>query len=549
MSKNINKILLVVGLVLLTLWIDNRFLSVNIDKYLSFHLVESSLFMVSSYLSVLFLLVLLSIILLASKKIISYTLLFIYITLWLLDINYKLIGGDGFNVNELTNIIHSPEFILEALSTYFSLKAVIYSSLIILYWIVVYIIVNKYIFVTKFSFKLSFSFIMLILFIDIVVYKKIHHFYHYPTNIRLLHTSVNKLILTAPLRKRIIPIINKSKKKLNIDNVIFIVDESIRGDILSLNKFHIDTTPYLRTHSHDIINLGVAVSSFTESYESNLIMRTGVREGTLPDTKRINEKNMPLVYYAKQMGYYTTILDAQGSGIVNGLRKSDEKYIDKIISHKDLNCSIPFRDHKFINIIANTINKHKKNYIFFNKYGSHFKYEDTYPLKKQYMFTPNKTYKEKRLNNYYNSLRWSVDDFWKQLVSRIKNKNVVVIYVSDHGQSLMEDPHYKRTHAGNKVEQSIVPLWLYAPDKVKKNLFENFGIEWLENKNHLTQFEIFPTILKLMGIKTNQLSIFDKINFNRKIYYFAPNGGMGRLQIIQKCLYNKKEEVLCQKYQ
>jgi len=527
---------------LLVLIFDELFLNLELYKHLMFHIWASPLSMTISYIAVVFIVELLSILLLLSHRYIASVLLILYTIIWLLDINYSLIGGDGFTFNEWKNIIDNSEFIVDGLTMYFSIKGFIYSLIVSLFWYFLYRYLRK-----KISYRLSIQdtvmVICILLLIDFLVYHKIHKFKHYPTNLKVLHQIFVASYCRGNILDRVEPKHLKIDKSKSFPNIIFIVGESVRGDKLQINGFEKETTPYLVKHQSEIINLGLCVSSFTQSHESNMIMRTGIDMDIIPDISHLHNTYEPLVFYAKKAGYYTMLLDAQSNGITNGLRDVDKQWIDKIVGVDKLNCTIPYRDLTLIKEIVKVLNRKQKTFIHFNKYGSHFNYDDTYPREFEF-FKPtnltrsskNSNFKDKRLNSYYNSLRWGVDYFFKELIERIKDKDVIVIYISDHGQSLLEDINYKRTHAGDKVEQSIVPLFIYVTPKAKDRLFSLYGKDFLKNKNKLSQFEIFPTILKLLGVETTKLSLFDKIP-KRDRYYFSPEGSIGELIFVKKHLF------------
>ena len=54
-----------------------------------------------------------------------------------------------------------------------------------------------------------------------------------------------------------------------VEKVILIVDESIRADILGINGYAKDTTPYLRSLRAGIVNFGLAASSSNCSLATN----------------------------------------------------------------------------------------------------------------------------------------------------------------------------------------------------------------------------------------------------------------------------------------
>ena len=148
--------------------------------------------------------------------------------------------------------------------------------------------------------------------------------------------------------------------------------------------------------------------------------------------------------------------------------------------------------------------KNELNFIYINKLGAHFPYEGKYPedatkySPHMALFEPlSDDSREKLINSYKNVIRWNVGGFFKQLVRTGQLENTVVIYTSDHGQNLFDQG--VSTHC-NRISdspyQALVPLFIMTRNKSLLDIFEkNSSI----NKNMTSHFNIFPTILTLMG--------------------------------------------------
>jgi glucan phosphoethanolaminetransferase (alkaline phosphatase superfamily) len=95
--------------------------------------------------------------------------------------------------------------------------------------------------------------------------------------------------------------------------VLFIVDESVRGDYLGINGCPIDTTPYLCT-CPNLVNFGIGCSAANSSTASNVILRVGTRLDQLPDKAQLSLRTPSSFQYAKAAGYKTYFLDGQGCG-------------------------------------------------------------------------------------------------------------------------------------------------------------------------------------------------------------------------------------------
>ncbi len=68
---------------------------------------------------------------------------------------------------------------------------------------------------------------------------------------------------------------------------------------------------------------------------------------------------------------------------------------------------------------------------------------------------PGATGREKPVNIYDNGIRFPVDEFFRVFVSDTTNQNYVILYTSDHGQTLAEHGQVY-THA--KADKAIVDV-------------------------------------------------------------------------------------------
>ena len=77
------------------------------------------------------------------------------------------------------------------------------------------------------------------------------------------------------------------------NNIVLILDESIRGDYLSVNTPETNTTPllenYLRNYPANLFNYGLMISSATYTYPSRFMLLTGLQE--LPDDDKRASKS------------------------------------------------------------------------------------------------------------------------------------------------------------------------------------------------------------------------------------------------------------------
>lgn len=289
--------------------------------------------------------------------------------------------------------------------------------------------------------------------------------------------------------------------------VIVIVDESVRGDLLGINGSARDTTPYLASMSDRYLNFGVACAASNLSSSTNAILRSGLRLDQLPDQKQRALKQPSIFQYAKAAGYRTCFLDAQ---YVSG--KKSNYMSDRDLAGFDVvywaatdepdSTKRYRRDQLLAQRIIELLADGEPTFIWANKYGAHFHYEQTYPEEER-VFVPSMkagapidtSTMEEVQNSYANALRWSVDSFFRT-IAPLLDDDTVVLYTSDHGQSFKEGSRTS-TH-GNRIappkSQAKVPLLGWGG--LLKQRFPD-GIAAFRDR--VSHYQVFPTLLVLMG--------------------------------------------------
>jgi glucan phosphoethanolaminetransferase (alkaline phosphatase superfamily) len=264
------------------------------------------------------------------------------------------------------------------------------------------------------------------------------------------------------------------------NNIVMVLDESVRGDHLSLNGYSKSTTPYLEELNQKglLKNWGIAASASTCSLSSHNLLITGLKTEEMPDTDDMVKKVPSVFEYAKAMRYKTYYFDGQMNTFWGGTR-DDLTYIDSwqnisdFIKSENWRVFIDFDIAKKVNEIISTSTG---NFIFIFKHGNHTPYNKNFPSDET-TWTPSfegwrpnysgieyKVSDEEMtafINSYDNAIKYNLDNFFKNLASdynKLPNETVI-IYTSDHGQTLSEDG-LKYSHCGNNPKEAIVPLFM-----------------------------------------------------------------------------------------
>lgn len=285
------------------------------------------------------------------------------------------------------------------------------------------------------------------------------------------------------------------------NNVILVIDESVRGDHLAINNYGRDTTPILSEFAKQgwLYNWGVAASGSTCSEKSDSLLLTGMRIEELPDLTFQIRKRATIFQYAKAMGYRTHFFDAQKENYWLGT-SYDQSYIDdgEFVSDFSTGSEID-RDAAVARKINQLVNSSTGHFIWVIKRGIHFPYGTNFPATTNPIWQPgygdqseiDPAKKQELINTYDNALRYNSDQFFGNLgVSGWRTKTMLV-YTSDHGQTLSEHGE-AYTHCGSSSatspNEASVPLLLISKD--------GLGIDTRFSASHAN---VFATLLDLMG--------------------------------------------------
>jgi glucan phosphoethanolaminetransferase (alkaline phosphatase superfamily) len=336
-----------------------------------------------------------------------------------------------------------------------------------------------------------------------------------------------------------LPTFHASQRPL--DSIIYVIDESVRGSNLSLNGYPRPTTPFLQSlKARGLLkNLGICVAAGSFSHISNAYLVTG--HNAFPDNDFRTDKNPTIFDYAKKMGYETIYVDIdQGYlfPLMKAARKGPVRSLDRWMTeqsfrerHIDIKTT---KDLCIARFLSGLLNERGGYFVLVNKKGLHFHYRNRYPdnpvstiwkpvMEASEPIDPSATGREKLVNTYDNGIRFQVDEFFRVFVSETTNQNYVILYTSDHGQTLAE---HGQVYTHMKPDKVIVdvPDFLVSGERYsKKGLLA--GIPPGIRVSHLNNF---ATLLDMMGVPMSlRVRSYDKSIFsltaedNRVRYYMS----------------------------
>jgi lipid A ethanolaminephosphotransferase len=285
-------------------------------------------------------------------------------------------------------------------------------------------------------------------------------------------------------------------------HIVFIMDESVGGKYLSLNGYPRPTTPFLESSRDRLFTYGSASSSANLSMTSNLIFLSGLRLSQLPDNSQASLRQASIFGYARQAGRETYYIDAQDASRGNLVLPRDLADFRLVIPEP---LPIYERDMKAISLLRKCIaDSERPTFTFLLKSGCHFDYSSKFP--------PDGTFDGLEglggvPETYHKSVRWNVDHFFSELIASLEGFDVLVLYTSDHGQSF--DGSVSAPHGVTKNpprDQADVPLIVWPLSESAGSAFEKAGGFRPDQMGRTSHFQLFPTLLELMGYDRNEVA-------------------------------------------
>jgi glucan phosphoethanolaminetransferase (alkaline phosphatase superfamily) len=275
--------------------------------------------------------------------------------------------------------------------------------------------------------------------------------------------------------------------------IIMIMDESVRGDQLSLNDAESETTPFLKSEAR-LINFGIAVSGGNCSSISRAMFRYGLRPYHLPDKWNEGSKSPLIWQFASNAGYRTIHVDGIAGPLQfhNGFTSKEKSLIDTEIAVLD-NPEYS-RDNKIAERVLSLLADDKAMFLLVDKHGLHFPYANRHPPEE------GENRAKTTLEHYSHGITWSVDEFFRRLMTGLNLSDTLMIYTSDHGQNF--GPGQTHCTVAKEVSpgEAIVPLFAATGDhSFEQRLRQAAKLGF----NKMSHFEIFPTLLVAMGYDEN----------------------------------------------
>lgn len=408
------------------------------------------------------------------------------------DALYLLLSEFPFSYPDAINLVNNPEYTPAAVSTFRTAFLLAFAGAAIVFALVQRSLKS----VTGSNTRVP-LFLFITIQASLYLYAKKHPGIHdfFPSAYRV---PGNLLTATAfrPEEKWRRAAVTETPGKIRVTHLFLVVDESVTGTALSINRFPFSTTPFLQANAEKFINFGIATSFTNFSAGSNLSLLSGMLLSELPDKTYRSFSKASLFQYAKKAGYKTYLLDAQSddAGFHNYTTAQDRVFIDSLfqpgVQHPGV--ALYSRDSIVAEKMAAIAKTDAPAFVYVNKAGAHWPYHTNFP---PHALTQDFSAAACNAVPYLKSLAWNVDKFWERLTSKLQDDNsVLILYTSDHGEAFASGS-FKIKHASiykTSTAEGLVPLLVFD----RATFFPpNFS----PPVNSYSHQYIFPTLLSAMG--------------------------------------------------
>lgn len=336
----------------------------------------------------------------------------------------------------------------------------------------------------------------------------------------LYHIFIDRLEMKTILNNRKNIDVNDLKYISNSDEgqiVILILTDALRPDHMSLYGYERNTTPFMKQHNFIPYNDMYACETVTSR--------------SVPCLLTSMERNdYYLAYFSKpsiftmfkKAGFYTALISAQGTmGALSAGQAAMAADADYTFSNNDFEVTYDMGLLAYFDEVLKNKNKNKLVMLHLNgshwDYNTRFKNEDALWKPLCNHFSSCST--ENLINSYDNTIL-ATDKFINSVIERVKDKNAVIYFTSDHGQLLGEGG--LRLHAQGRLnikELGVVPFAVWLSDKAKEHM--DYDVIYNNSKKISTHNAVFHSITSCAGLKSSIIN--EELSICSETFIEAPN--------------------------
>ncbi len=309
-------------------------------------------------------------------------------------------------------------------------------------------------------------------------------------------------------------------KDINDLYVVFIIGESARRDHMGAYGYQRDNTPNLDKEPNLALLQGYSCDTSTK-----LSLRCMfVREGGASEAPQRTLKEMNVFSVLKKQGFSSELFSMQSEAWFYNKVMADNYALRETIQAEKRNAGKPVDDMALVSELQDSLARHPdgKHLIVLHTKGSHYMYTERYPrgfarYQPECQGIDDACSSEELINSYDNSLLYT-DYVIEQVFNQLRNRNAIVFYASDHGESISKNMHFHGTPRDRApLAQRSIPIMVWASNDFLKQSDHQAAFAQLRAlaaaKTPVFHEKLFDSILGCIGYTSPDGGIVEQHNW------------------------------------
>ncbi len=293
--------------------------------------------------------------------------------------------------------------------------------------------------------------------------------------------------------------------------VVFVIGESLRSDHLQIDGYERETTPCLAKES----NLVLLDDIYTEPcFTHTSVPHIMTRADSLNPQRAYDEQSFVTIF--NDAGFRTTWIANQESVSTYAYFMNECDTLIYVNGSKSVYTFDKWLDEDILPHLEYELQDDNSNQLHIvHSIGSHWWYNSHYtdefevykPVIESRVVSSNT--QEEMINSYDNTILYT-DYFLKNTIDLIRDKKSILIFLSDHGESLGEDGYY--LHGTDRPELHHPAAFVWYSDKYEESFPDMINnLKANSDKRYRSDY-LFHSIIDAADITTEynvpQLSVF-----------------------------------------
>ncbi|MBF0379413.1 MAG: kdo(2)-lipid A phosphoethanolamine 7''-transferase [Magnetococcales bacterium] len=318
------------------------------------------------------------------------------------------------------------------------------------------------------------------------------------------------------------------KPIVNLDDVyvVFVVGESARSDRMSILGQQRETTPLLQNEKNVVAYKGTSCNTVTKLSLGCMFVRQGGVEYEGEHAEQI-VKEKHIFNFLKSQGFSLELFAMQAEvGFYNTVGADSYKIREEIGAEASRDKIAIIDDYLLVEQTKKSIERHPQggHIVMLHMKGSHFNYSSRYPrnfakFKPECSGIDGNCSKEELYNSYDNTILFT-DHILGSIIDLLRDKKALLVYTSDHGESIDEGIHFHGTPKNiAPAQQRDIPVIMWASDSFLKTPQLAWGFQAAKRhhkvKKNVQHEQIFESMLGCLGYQSRNGGIRPENNWCR----------------------------------